>query len=400
MALARFERFAGAYGSRGLLYEMFARNPKLVEMLFRLGDASSYFADTLVQQPDLFDEVCRGAAFDEAQPLAVGDREPMTAARLWKRAEMLRIGIADVMGVTDHERVQWEITRLAEACLRFTLAESRRVMKLKKLPFAIIGLGKFGGQELGYGADLDVLFVGETVAGTKLATAVIDFMARATNAGKLFEVDARLRPDGKDGPLVSSVAAHRDYYRKRAQLWERQALAKARVVAGDAALGAEFMKVAHGWVYGASLTPTEIGEIRAMRRRIETERTNQELKTGVGGLMDVEFLIQTLQLQHGHAHRSLRTAHTLAALNRLTALGLVEEADAVQLRHHYLFLRRIELTLRRADNVSIARLPTDEHEQLALAKRLGLADGKTFLDKYHRTTERVRALYERLMPGE
>jgi len=388
VALARFERFAGAYGSRGLLYELFARNPKLVEMVFRLGDASKFFAETLVQQPDLFDEVCRGVALDE--PLPFG-----TEVRPWKRAEMLRIGITDVLGMADIEQVHWQMTRLAEQCLQFALKQSRR----QKFPFAIIGLGKFGGQELGYGADLDVLFIGETVAGTKLAAAVIDFMSRATEAGKLFEVDARLRPDGKDGPLAGPVAAYRDYYRKRAQLWERQALTKARVVAGDAALGAEFMKVVHGWVYGTALTAAEAGEIHAMRQRIETERTAQELKTGAGGLIDVEFLVQTLQLQHGHAHVQLRTAHTLAALNRLTALGVVEEADASQLRQHYLFLRRIESVLRRVENAAVSRLPTGEHEQGLLAKRLGFSDAQSFLDSYRGATQRVRALSERLMPA-
>jgi glutamate-ammonia-ligase adenylyltransferase len=244
-----------------------------------------------------------------------------------------------------------------------------------------------------------VLFVGETVAGTRLASAVIDFMARATAAGKLFEVDGRLRPDGKDGPLTSSVAAHRDYYRKRGELWERQALTKARVVAGDAAVGAEFMKVAHGWVYGAALTAAEAGEIRAMRQRIENERKDQALKTGAGGTMDVEFLVQTLQLQHGHAQPQLRTAHTLAALNRLTALGAIAERDASLLRQDYLFLRRVESVLRRSENTSVSRLPAGEAELTRLARRLGLGSADKFTTEYRRVTTRVRELYERWMPG-
>ncbi|MCG3150588.1 MAG: Bifunctional glutamine synthetase adenylyltransferase/adenylyl-removing enzyme [Verrucomicrobiae bacterium] len=393
VALARFAKFVSAYGSRGLLFELLARHPQLVEMLLRLGDASKFFAETLAQQPDLFDEVCRGAAVDEPQPFVAG-----TDVRLWKRAELLRIGIADVLGVADLERVHGELTNLAEGCLQLALAQARRELKLKKLPFAIIGLGKLGGQELGYGADLDVLFVGETVAGTKLAAAVIELMARATDAGKLFVVDARLRPDGKDGPLTSPVAAHRDYYRQRGETWERQALTKARVVAGDAAIGAEFMRVAQAWVYGAALTPREAGEIRAMRARIETERTDQPLKTGPGGLMDVEFLVQALQLRHGAAHAPLRTAHTLAALNRLTALGLVEETDAIQLRQHYLFLRRVESVLRRVENTSVARLPADEVEQGQLARRLGLPTAAAFRAKFESVTAQVRALFERLWP--
>jgi [glutamine synthetase] adenylyltransferase / [glutamine synthetase]-adenylyl-L-tyrosine phosphorylase len=412
-ALARFEKFVSAYGSRGLLYELLTRNPKLVEMLLRLGDASKYFADTLVQQPDLFDEVCRGIGFGEARHMADMEAGLQTArqvelpaaevARIWKRAEMLRIGIGDVMEMLNVERVQAEMTGLAEVSLRFALAEECRALKLKKLPFAIIGLGKFGGQELGYGADLDVLFVGADTDAIKLATRVIDFMARPTAAGKLFEVDARLRPDGKDGVLASPVAAHRDYYRQRAQLWERQALIKTRVVAGDAALGADFIRMIHEYVYATPLTVEQVTEICQMRHRIETERGNQqhvelEFKTGPGGIIDVEFLVQTLQLRHGATHPQLHTAHTLAALNRLAALGLVEENDSVQLRRHYLFLRRIEAALRRVENSNVSHIPAHEHEQTILAKRLGFQDAGAFLTDYRHATGRLRTLYKRLMP--
>ena len=412
VALARFEKFVSAYGSRSLLYELLTRNPKLVEMLLRLGDASKFFADTLVQQPDLFDEVCRGIGFGEARHAADMEAGLQTAghaelpatevARIWKRAEMLRIGIGDVMGILDVERVQFEMTALAEVCLRFALTEERRSLKLKKLPFAIIGLGKFGGQELGYGADLDVLFVGAGTDAITLATRVIKFMTGVTATGKLFEVDARLRPDGKDGLLASSVAAHRDYYRQRAQLWERQALIKARVVAGDAALGAEFLQMVHEYIYAPPLTMEQGSEIYEMRHRIETERGDQqhvewEFKTGPGGIIDVEFLVQTLQLRHGTAHPQLRIAHTLAVLNRLAALGLVEEDEASQLRRHYLFLRRIETTLRRNENIGVSHLPADERTQALLAKRLGFSDAAAFLTDYRHATARLRALYEQLM---
>jgi [glutamine synthetase] adenylyltransferase / [glutamine synthetase]-adenylyl-L-tyrosine phosphorylase len=403
-ALMRFEKFVGAYGSRGLLYELFVRNPKLVEMLLRVSDASKSFAETLAQRPELFDEVCRGVALDDPRPLTVGEEEPMEAARVWKRAELLRVGIADVMSLVDMSQVLAEITGLADACLRFAVEQMRRELKLKKLPFAVIGLGKFGGQELGYGADLDVLFIGDQTQASRLAAPVIDFMSRQTSAGKLFEVDARLRPDGQQGPLASSLEAHRGYYEKRAQLWERLALTKARLVAGDVDYGAKFTAMVHEVIYARPLTTEEAGEIRQMRRRVETERGDQknvelEFKTGPGGLMDVEFLIQSLQLQHGHAHLTLRTAHTLAALNRLASLGLVEEGHASQLRQHYLFLRRIESILRRMENKSVAHLPSEEREQTLLARRLSFAGREEFLGAYRHATRRVRVLYEQLRPG-
>jgi glutamate-ammonia-ligase adenylyltransferase len=423
-ALARFDKFVTAYGSRGLLYEIFAGHPKLVEMLMRLGDASRYLSDVLARQPELFDEIGRGAVLSDPKNLVrmheelSGTQEEGTetinTARRWKQAEMLRIGIEDVMGLVDIEQTHAEITALAEACLRFALEQSRGDSarspgKGKAFPFAIIGMGKFGGQELGYGADLDVLFVSgnETSANdpaqaSKLAASVIDFMSRQTSSGTLFPVDARLRPDGEKGTLANSLEAHRDYYAKRAQLWERQALIKARFVAGDAKLGKEFMQMAHGIVYDNALMPDELKEIREMRHRIETERGDLkhielEFKTGPGGLVDVEFLVQTLQLQHGHAHPQLRTAHTLAALNRLTALGLIDEEHSARLRHHYVFLRRIELTLRRMENTSVSKLPLAAREQAQLAKRLGFASTDEFLDAYRHATKRIREVCEQVL---
>jgi glutamate-ammonia-ligase adenylyltransferase len=157
--------------------------------------------------------------------------------------------------------------------------------------------------------------------------------------------------------------------------------------------------------YARPLTAGETESIRAMRHRIETERGDPrhpelEFKTGTGGLVDVEFLIQALQLRHGHSHRQLRTAHTLAALNRLTAQGLVEEEPASQLRHHYLFLRRIESALRRVENTTVSRLPVDARAQTLLATRLGLPDATEFLATYQHATRQLRALYDELMPRD
>jgi glutamate-ammonia-ligase adenylyltransferase len=418
-ALARFDKFVSAYGSRGLLYEMFTSNPKLVEMLMRLGDASRHLSDALARQPELFDEIGLGVTLSDPKNLDrmyeelcashAEDVEPMEAVRRWKRGEMLRIGLEDVMGLVDVEQMNLEMTCLAEACLRFALEQVRAELKLKKLPFVVAGVGKFGGKELGYGADLDVLFVSgkdasDQAQAPRLASKLIEFMARQTGAGALFQVDPRLRPDGEKGTLASSLEAHQDYYRNRAQLWERQALIKARFVAGDVELGKQFARMVHEVVYARALTAGELAEIKSMRRRIETERGDQkhvelEFKTGPGGLIDVEFLVQALQLQHGHAHTQLRTAHTLAALNRLTALGLIDEEQSAQLRHNYLFLRRIESVLRRVENTSVSRIPADEREQTRLAKRLGFTSAADFLQAYHHTSKGIRELYAQLLAG-
>jgi glutamate-ammonia-ligase adenylyltransferase len=417
-ALARFDTFVTAYGSRGLLYEIFTGNPKLVEMLMRLGDASRYLSDALARQPELFDGIVGGAVLsdpkrvnrmcEELRAAQEEGREPMETARRWKRAEMVRIGIEDVMGMADIEQTHAEMTWLAEACLRFALEGAQQDRKLTKFPFAVIGMGKFGGMELGYGADLDVLFVGGTgssdqAEAVKLASQVIDFMGRQTGAGSLFPVDARLRPDGEKGTLASSLEAHRDYYGKRAQLWERQALVKARFVAGDPQFGRDFIRMTHDIVYGRRLTDEELEQIKQMRRRIETERGDQqhpdlEFKTGPGGLVDVEFLTQALQLRHGHAHPQLRIAHTLAVLNRLTALGIIEEEHSAALRRNYIFFRQIESTLRRVENTSVSRIPADEREQHRFAKRLGFPTAAEFLKTYRHAARKTRETYDQLLP--
>ncbi len=419
-ALAQFDKFVTAYGSRGLLYEIFAGNPRLVEMLLRLGDASRYLSDTLARRPELFDGIVSGVVLsdpksvhrmgEELRAAPTDDREPMETARRWKAGEMVRIGIEDVTGLADIEQTHAEMTGLAEACLRFALERVQQERGLTRLPFAVIGMGKFGGMELGYGADLDVLFVGGTDTGdqadaVKLASSVIEFMSRKTSEGNLFPVDARLRPDGEKGTLASSLEAHREYYGARAQLWERQALVKARLVAGDAQFGRDFMRMTRDIVYGHPLADDEWEQIKQMRRRIETERGDQqhldlEFKTGPGGLVDVEFLTQALQLRHGHAHPQLRIAHTLAVLNRLTALGIIEEEHSAALRRNYVLLRRIESALRRVENTSISKIPTDPREQQRLAKRLGFPTATEFLKTYRHATRQTRAIYNALMAAK
>ncbi|MGO9608038.1 MAG: bifunctional [glutamate--ammonia ligase]-adenylyl-L-tyrosine phosphorylase/[glutamate--ammonia-ligase] adenylyltransferase [Verrucomicrobiia bacterium] len=420
VALAQFDKFVNAYGSRGLLYEIFAGNPKLVEMLMRLGDASRYVSDTLARRPELFDGIVGGVVLSDPKSVhRMGEelhtaeedgREPMETARRWKSAEMVRIGIEDVMGLADIEQTHAQMTWLAEACLRFALERVQQERKLARLPFAVIGMGKFGGMELGCGADLDVLFVGgpdsnNQSEAVKLASGVIDFMGRKTSEGSLFPVDARLRPDGEKGTLASSLEAHRDYYGNRAQLWERQALVKARFVAGDPEFGRDFMRMTHDIVYGRPLTDEELEQIKQMRRRIETERGDRqhpdlEFKTGPGGLVDVEFLTQALQLLHGHAHPQLRIAHTLAVLNRLTALSIIDEEQSALLRHNYVFLRRIESVLRRVENTSVSKIPADPREQQRLAKRLGFATTTDFLAAYRHATQQTRTIYSALLAAK
>ncbi|MCX7887306.1 MAG: bifunctional [glutamate--ammonia ligase]-adenylyl-L-tyrosine phosphorylase/[glutamate--ammonia-ligase] adenylyltransferase [Verrucomicrobiae bacterium] len=414
-ALLHFEKFVEAYGSRALLYELFVRHPKLVEMLLRLGDGSRHFSEVLQREPDLFDELCRGARLEQrktAEQLreelstVVAQRaeiSPMNVVRRWKCAEMLRVALGDLMGLLDTESVQREVTTVAEVSLQFALAQARRQTRLDGLEFAVIGMGKFGGWELGYGADLDVLFVGEKQDdAVRLATQLVESMAACTEAGTLFVLDARLRPDGEHGVLALPVHAYCDYYLHRARAWERLALTRARFVAGTENIGQEFIKAIHRIIYAGPISDAELAEIRRVRRRIEAERGDQlhrelEFKTGPGGLVDVEFLVQVFQLRYGHAWPELRAPSTLTVLQVLRSRGVVREEDAAALREHYLFLRRIESVLRRAENADVSHLPHDERELTLLSKRLGFTGADAFLDAYRHATRSVREIYSRLV---
>jgi glutamate-ammonia-ligase adenylyltransferase len=416
-ALEQLEKFVESYGSRGLLYEMFATHPKLITMLLRLFDSSRFLANILMRHPELFDHIAKTTAYvpknrdallEQLRAAAATDEHPPhESARIWKRAEILRIGLGDILGEADIEQTQFEITFLAEACLEFALECVRRQLPLENFPFAIIGMGKLGGQELGYGADLDVLFVGGKSAGdvseaSKIAAKIMEFVSKNTASGSLFAVDARLRPDGEKGTLANTLQGYSDYYKNRAQFWEWQALTRARFVAGDAALGKEFMKMVHGLIYAQPLTDGQLAEIKRMRQRIETERVDArapewECKTGRGGLVDIEFLVQALQLRHACAHSALRATNTLVALNRLAANDFLDEETAAQLRWNFLFLRKIELTLRRHENLPVSKLPSEERQRAQLAKRLGFDSLEKFVKTYRSVVDKNRELYEQLL---
>jgi glutamate-ammonia-ligase adenylyltransferase len=414
-ALKQLQRFAESYGSRAMLFEMLASNPKVLDLLLRLFDNSRFLADVVVRRPELFEEVTRPDILRRYKPRADvveelrstrGRRKPEDWIRIYKRAELLRCGVRDVLGLSDLEKVHDEQSTLAEACVEFALAACLKEMKTPRLPFAIIGVGKFGGHELSYGADLDVLFVTQgglkqTTAAVALSKRLIEFMGRQTDEGSVYALDPRLRPDGEKGVLAPSLDVYAAYYEKRALLWERQALTKARFIAGDAALGRQFQKFVEKAIYSRPLSDAELAEIARMRTRIERERGDQKqpelnLKTGAGGIIEVEFLVQALQLRHGAAHPSVREPHTLKALDALAKAGALTSEEAHCLREDYMVQRRIELVLRRVQNNSTSSLPATAEEQAALACRLGAASLDEFWRIYRAARQRVRALYQKV----
>src|SRR5262245_12869081 len=253
----------------------------------------------------------------------------------------------------------------------------------------IIALGKFGGRDIGYGADLDVVFVGEK---NRAAQNLISVMAQPTSEGNIWALDTRLRPEGENGPLVCSVQTYQSYYENRAQLWEMQALTRARAIGGP--LKNEFIELAKAAWRRAIQDPKLLVKIDNMLERIRRERGSGsdflDLKTGCGGIIEAEFLVQALQMR-----ADIWEPNWDRALSGLCGRGLFNRAEASQLKHAYHLLRRCEYGLRRYQNKVISSLPADQSEQLKLAIRLGYDSFENFRRDYVDARDSIHALYDR-----
>ncbi|MEZ5262523.1 MAG: bifunctional [glutamine synthetase] adenylyltransferase/[glutamine synthetase]-adenylyl-L-tyrosine phosphorylase [Acidimicrobiales bacterium] len=276
------------------------------------------------------------------------------------------------------------------------------------LPFAVIAMGKHGGRELAFSSDLDVIFVhdGAQEHGERAAQAVLREIGGTSEATRAWEIDARLRPEGNQGVLARSLASYRRYYADYAQPWERQALIKARACAGDLALGAAFEALRDEVSFGRPLTEDERAELRHIKHRVETERVRagddryRHLKLGPGGMVDIEFTVQLLQLTHGHADVSLRSPNTMAALDALVAAGHVEPGDAEAMRACYRFCdaARNALYLRSGSKRDVlpGDGPDDAQHRRDLDRLLGLDDA---VATFRLLAGPARAVVEQLFYG-
>jgi glutamate-ammonia-ligase adenylyltransferase len=351
----------------------------------------------------------------------------------FKNEEVLRIGLNDIGGDLTVSEVAQQLTSVADAildeCLFLAMEEQRKRYGLplnasgQREGLVVIAMGKLGGNELGYHSDLDLIFVysgngqAETSGGGRGVITHHEYFAKTVQRlmtllqvqlreGHLFNIDARLRPSGNQGALVVSQDAFREHHQKRAQLWERQALIKARPAAGDAThFRALREEVLVPLVYERPLPPGAAAEIDRLRMRMERELAHESAqqlnpKLGQGGLVDVEFTVQYLQLVHGREHPHVRSTNTLEALEGLQAEGRLSPEDAEALREGYLFLRRVENRLRLVHASSLAHMPTSGRPLAQLARRMGVlgADpGETFLARYRASAARVRDVYARML---
>jgi glutamate-ammonia-ligase adenylyltransferase len=432
--LVRLDSFIDAYSARATLYELWTQKPSLFEMLLLLFDRSEFLAEKAIREPDLVYELelsgrvrRQKSAVETLQDLRHGanDADQHLWLRRYHQAELMRIGLRDILGLADYEQNIVEISNLADACLQYALEVIVRQAKFKTPPLCVVGLGKLGGREINYGSDLDIVFVTSTDPENlpqmqRMAASYLDLLGRRTEMGSVFHLDTRLRPDGEKGLLVNTLTACEEYYRRRAGLWEIQALTRVRPIAGDMAAGEKFQQlaaalanfspenIAAGFVSPsaragakskkaglAACVPGWKKEINAMRERVARERTpaGQEhlaIKTGVGGLMDAEFLAQTFCLERGW-----QEANALKALQRGAEEGLLPEDDAQSLLRNYGKLRRIEGILRRWSYEGEILLPDDDPALMRVAVRCGFASASDFMTELESIRGAIRSVYAR-----
>ncbi len=411
-------------GTQGLIGALRGPGRARDRLLGVLG-ASLALGDHLLTHPEHW------RCVTEAEPLAVearterlvaavrdpGEHTAYDALRIAYRQQLLGIAALDV---TSPDPVQTlpdtarALADLAEAALEAALvvAVEETGPRGQGVRLAVIGMGKTGGRELNYISDVDVIFVAEPAegvaepaalaAGTALATALMRACFQSTPAGSLWQVDANLRPEGKNGPLVRTLESHRAYYERWAKTWEFQALLKARVVAGDRELGEAYLEAMTPMVWSAASRDHFVEDVQAMRRRVEQHvppgEAERQLKLGPGGLRDVEFSVQLLQLVHGRSDPGLRSRTTLEALGALAAAGYIGRDDAAVMEHAYRLLRSLEHRIQLYRLRRTHLMPTDPGDLRRLGRALGhRRDPATaVVEQWRGQAREVRRLHERL----
>ena len=439
-SLSHLERFISSIGARTTFYSLLLENPGVMDELIKVMGTSVFLSRDLIEHPESLDILlsselsipCKKKEDILSAFLAEASSEKdyetkLDAIRRLKSQELFRIGMNDIAGALTLRQVSNQMTFTAEAALEAAIVLARGELRERygEAPtgsFSVIGMGKLGGCELIYGSDLDIIFVYTDRADSrttgpkeissheyfvKLGQRIISALTLRTKEGFVFNVDARLRPSGSAGPLVVSEEALLKYHSGATQVWERQALTKARAAAGDLAFGSMVVRRLWDELYSRELTEADIDEMLRIRGRMEVEiakedATRYNVKTGQGGIVDSEFLVQALQLRWGGMKKGLQTPYTMKALSRLGREGLLTDEDMRAVKEAYSFMRSIETRQRIVHDRPEGYLYKDSEELNSLARRLGysgLDAGEKLLKAYAGYAEKVRKTYLKTLTG-
>jgi glutamate-ammonia-ligase adenylyltransferase len=410
-----------ATGAAERMTQVLSNSRLATELFEKIPEAAAWFEKLEDLQP-------MSAAELETEFGAVGERHDDIAviaksARHIRRRETLRVAMGAVLDELSIDEVAAALSDVTEQYLRALLTairsnSSERIEGYalsEAVDFAIVAMGRFGGEELGFGSDADVMFVYQPLAGVpgevaqKAAERIVQDLREHSADGRLeFELDLDLRPEGKKGAIVRSLESYAAYYERWSDSWEAQALLRARVFAGSPELTAEFEDLINKYRYPKQPDPRDILEIRRIKARVETERLPQgadprrHLKLGRGSLSDVEWLVQLLQLRHGGEHPSIRTPKTLEALHACVAAGLVSEPDANVLEAAWLLASRVRSAAVLWTNKHTDVLPTDRRQLEGIARILNypVFSASALEQDYLSATRRARAVFEREFFGQ
>lgn len=348
-------------------------------------------------------------------------QDAVTAIRAIRRRELLRISVCDLCEAADVADVGYALTDLTTATLEVTLAAVIRGVEAQRQAdfparMAMIAMGRFGGHELGYGSDADLMYVYDPTGDPQLAASMAREIASQVaqllalpGSDPVLEVDSSLRPEGKQGPMVRTIASFAAYYQKWSAVWEAQALLRADPMIGDLGLRAQFQELIDPIRFPvAGMTSDEITEIRRIKARVDDERLPRgadpatHFKLGRGGLSDIEWTVQLLQMQHAGQIPELRTTRTLDALSAAARHGLIEEEDSISLQQAWRFASRARNATVQVRGKPSDQLPRDARERAAVASILGYGPGLTdeMANDHLRTARRARAIVDRIFWGD
>jgi glutamate-ammonia-ligase adenylyltransferase len=433
-ALTQLERVSASLGAKAVLWELFSQNPPILKLYVELCAGSSFLSGLLINNPGMVDELLDSLVLNqprtaeelqaELAELCRGATDLDPILHSFQDKEFLRIGVSDLLGKAHIRQTTAALSDVADTILSNVVElvepEVRKrwggplcmpvegLQKDSPCRYALLGLGKLGGREISYHSDLDILLVyeadGRTTSGepnsqyfTELAQRLIKTMSQMGPMGRLYAVDMRLRPTGKSGALVLPLAELQRYFASSGcQLWERQSLSRARVIRGEAAFAATVQGLIHAAMLAKQWQPCFLTELTAMRHKLEATATMRNLKRGPGGIVDIEFAVQLLQLKQGREHPEILRSNLWEALDALQAAGLLPEEETAVLRAGYSFLRLVEARLRIVTDRPLTEIPDRADDQAKLARRLGFAATDHFLQELRRVQGSIRRCYEQI----
>ncbi|BBG01144.1 glutamate-ammonia-ligase adenylyltransferase [Pseudonocardia autotrophica] len=404
------QRLMTLLGTSALVPDLLQRAPEVLRML---ATSSGVQSPELTRDPAEVSVALRTTVARQSSPEAA-----VASARSYRRHEMLRIACADLLGLVEVDAVFAALNSVNEAVIASTLDAVLRAEQERMAVLSVIGMGRLGGGESSYGSDADVMYVCAPAEGVsdhdavRWATRVVEKVRRlleSPSPDPALPVDADLRPEGRSGPMVRTLASYREYYARWGEVWEAQALLRARPIAGDRMLGREFTAMIDPIRYPADgIAASSVAEIRRIKARVDAERLprgadrSTHTKLGLGGLADVEWTVQLLQLQHAGDLPELRTTSTLDGLREAAEAGLIDDGDAQELEEGWRTATSARNAIMLVKGKPGDQLPRSGRELVAVAAALGYpagGDPGVFLDDYRRITRRARAVVERVFYG-